>query len=165
MLADKLGVKFYDKEIISLTSKESGLSNKYIESLDQKGTTKYESSNEDRIFIAEEKVVKNLSKESCIIVGRCADYILKDNKDVLKVFLYTNDNDKVKRAVNYYGLSEKSALKEIKKINKLREKHYNYYTNQKWHDFNNYDLAINVDKIGIDGTVNLIIDTLNIKDR
>ena len=81
---------------------------------------------------------------------------IKDNKDVLKVFLYSNDEDKVKRACKYYGLNEKNALKEINKINKEREKHYKFYTNRNWKDFSNYDLIINVDKQGVLKTVELI---------
>lgn len=160
-LAKKLNVNFYDKELISLAAKESGLSKEYIEKMDEKGTTVYENSNEDRIFIAEEKVIKKLSKESCVIVGRCADFILDKNKDVIKIFLYTDDENKVKRAVKYYGMDKNKALNKINKINKMREKHYNYYTNRKWKDLNNYDLAINVDKLGISGTVDLIIDRIN----
>ncbi len=160
-LAKKLNINFYDKELISLAAKESGLSKEYIEKMDEKGTTIYENSNEDRIFIAEEKVIKKLSKESCVIVGRCADYILDKNKDVIKIFLYTDDENKVKRAVKYYGMDKDKALNKINKINKMREKHYNYYTNRKWKDLNNYDLAINVDKLGISGTVDLIIDRIN----
>ncbi len=160
-LAKKLNINFYDKELISLAAKESGLSKEYIEKMDEKGTTVYENSNEDRIFIAEEKVIKKLSKESCVIVGRCADYILDKNKDVIKIFLYTDDENKVKRAVKYYGMDKDKALNKINKINKMREKHYNYYTNRKWKDLNNYDLAINVDKLGVSGTVDLIIDRIN----
>lgn len=161
LLADVLKVNFYDKEIISLAATESGLSKKYIESKEQKGVSSYEQSNEDRIFIAEEKVIKKIAKESCVIVGRCADYILQNNKDVISIFLYTDDDSKIKRAVKYYGLDNKNALSKINKINKQREKHYNYYTNRKWYDLNNYDLAINVDKIGIDNTVSLILDRIN----
>lgn len=160
-LSEKLGINFYDKEIIEMTAKESGLSKSYIEEKDQNGTTKYNNSNEDKIFIYEEKVIKKIANESCVIIGRCADYILRNNKNIINIFLYTSDNDKEKRAVKYYGLDKSKALKQIKKINKQREKHYNYYTNRKWKDFNNYDLAINVDKIGIDGTVDLIIERIN----
>ena len=157
-----LGIKFYDKEIINLVSKESGMSVEYIEESEQKkkniGGNFY--NNDDELFAAETKVIKKLSKESCVIVGRCSDYILKDKKDVFKVFLYSSDSDKVKRAVKYYGLDKEKALKEIKKINKLREKHYNYYTNRKWKDFTNYDLVINVDILGVEKTAKIIKETI-----
>ena len=155
LLADKLGINFYDKELISLAAKESGLSEDYIESIDEKNkNAKYSNNNDDRLFISEQKVINKLyKKESCVIVGRCADYALKDKKDVLKVFLYSDSESKVNRAVKYYHLDSKKALKEINKINKLRAKHYEYYTNRKWYDLNNYDLLVNVDKYGVEKTV------------
>ena len=154
LLAEKLGVNFYDKELIGLIAKESGLSNKYIEETDEHSR---KTENDDRIFIAETNVIKNLAKkESCVIVGRCADYILKDNKDTLKVFLYSNEENKVARAVKYYGLEKTNALKEIDRINKDREKHYKFYTDRNWKDFSNYDLIINVDSQGVEKTAEYI---------
>ena len=154
LLADKLGINFYDKELITLAAKESGLSKKYIEETDENSRR---TENDDRIFIAESKVIKKLAKnESCVIVGRCADYILKDNKDVLKVFLYSNEDNKVNRAVKYYGLDKNKASKIISKINKEREKHYKFYTNRNWKDFDNYDLIINVDSQGVEKTAEYI---------
>ena len=158
LLADSLGVNFYDKELIELAAKESGLSKKYIEEIDEESR---KTENDDRIFIAESKVIKKLAKnESCVIVGRCADYVLKDNKDVLKVFLYSNEENKVNRAVKYYGLDRKNALKQINKINKEREKHYKFYTNRNWKDYNNYDLIINVDSKGVENTASYIKEYL-----
>ena len=125
------------------------------ENTDEKNkNAKYSNNNDDRLFISEQKVINKLyKKESCVIVGRCADYALKDKKDVLKVFLYSDSESKVNRAVKYYHLDSKKALKEINKINKLRAKHYEYYTNRKWYDLNNYDLLVNVDKYGVEKTV------------
>lgn len=151
LLAEELGINYYDKEIISLASKESGLSKDYINNIDEKMTTvHYENNNDDRLFIAESNIIASLAKnKSFVIVGRCADYILRDNKDVVKVFLYSDMDNKIKRATNYYGIDSKNAERIINKINKEREKHYNYYTNRKWKDYNNYDLVINVDKFGV----------------
>mgnify|MGYP002515651039 FL=1 len=158
LLAKKLGVNFYDKNIISLVSKESGLSKNYIASNEESlNNAKYESNNDNLIFIAESKVIKKIAKtESCIIVGRCADYILDGNKDVLKVFLYSDEASKINRCVKYYGISKNKALNEIKKIDKERSKHYNFYTNKEWGNVSNYDLLINVDKYGVESTVDLI---------
>ena len=157
ILAENLKIPFYDKELITLTSKSSGLGKEYIEKSEQKlSNGKFEGNNDDRIFIAEEKVIKKLAKTSCVIVGRCADYILKDNKNTISIFLYSKDEDKVKRATKYYGLEEKTALKQIKKINNERAKHYKYYTNKNWYDFNNYDIALNVDTLGVENTAKLI---------
>ena len=112
----------------------------------------------------ESKIIQEVAEKSdCVIVGRCADYILKDNKDVLKVFLYSSDEAKIKRAVKYYGLNSEKALSEINRINKEREKHYKYYTEHNWKDFSNYDICLNVDEIGVENTANLIIDMINKK--
>ena len=160
LLAKKLGISFYDKKLIRLSAKESGLSEYYVGNVDEKKKSgNFENNNDDRLFIAETKVIENLAtRESCIIVGRCADYILKDNEDTVNLFLYSDDENKIKRAVNFYGLKEEDALKEINKINKERQKHYKYYTNREWSDVSNYDLAINVDKYGIEKTVDIIYD-------
>lgn len=157
LLAKELTINFYDKELISLTSKKTGLSEKYIKENEQiKNNFNIYYNNDDNIFIAESEVIKNISKEPCVIIGRCADYILKDNKNVLKVFLYSSNEDKVNRCIKYYGLNKKDAINKIKQINNQRKKHYEYYTNRKWDDYNNYDLVVNVDKLGIGGTVKLI---------
>lgn len=158
LLAKRMGLNFYDKNLINLISKKSGLSKEYVEANNQKlASFKYIDNNDDRIFIAEEKVIKDLAKkESCVIVGRCADYILKDNKDTIKVFLYSSSQDKVKRTVKYYNLEEDKALKEINKINSERAKHYKYYTNRDWYDFANYDIALNVDYLGVEKTAELL---------
>ena len=158
LLADKLGINFYDKELITLTAKESGLSKEYILKEEQKKNSgNYIDNNDDLIFIAEQNIIRKLyQKESCVIVGRCADYALKDKKDVVKIFLYSDMNSKIKRAVKYYGLDKDKAEKEINKINKQRAKHYNHFTNKEWNSFENYDLAINVDKLGVEKTVELI---------
>lgn len=160
LLSEKLGINFYDKELITLAAKESGFTEKYISKTEENERT---TANDDRLFIAETKVIKKLAKkESCIIVGRCADYILKDNKNVLKIFLYSDDESKVKRATKYYGLPKETALKEINKINKKRSKHYQFYTGRNWQDFTNYDLLINVDHYGVEQTAeeikNIIIN-------
>ena len=158
LLADKLGINFYDKELITLTAKESGLSKEYILKEDQKKNSgNYIDNNDDLIFIAEQNIIRKLyEKESCVIVGRCADYALKDKKDVIKIFLYSDINSKIKRAVKYYGLDKDKAEKEINRINKQRAKHYNHFTNNEWNSFKNYDLAINVDKLGVEETSEMI---------
>ena len=163
IIADKLNIPFYDKELITLASKKSGLSKKYIEKLDQnKSKANYINNNDDRIFIAEEKVIKDLASNSCVIVGRCADYILRNNKDAIKIFLYSDLKSKEKRAIKYYGLKKETAVKEINKINRARKKHYKFYTGRDWLDFNNYDFSFNVDKYGVEKTAENIVNIVKI---
>lgn len=162
LVSEKLGIPFYDKEIINLASKKSGLNADYIESIDQtKKGSSYINNNDDLLYIAEEKVIKSVSKDSCVIVGRCADYILRKNKDLVKVFLYSDPASKEKRAILYYGLKEKNVLKEIEKIDKEREKHYKFYTGTDWKIFSNYDIMLNVDKYGVEKTADIIVDYIN----
>lgn len=161
LVAEKLGLPFYDKELISLSAKESGLSEEYVKMTDEKKkSASYSNNNDDRLFIAEQKVIEKLAKSSCVIVGRCADYILKDNKDAIKIFLYSDSKSKEKRAIKYYGLNSKTALRKIDKINKERSKHYKFYTNREWKDFSNYDLSFNVDKYGVEKTAENIINII-----
>lgn len=167
LLAEKLGIAFYDKELIRLSAEKSGLSQEYIEKIDEKNSSmKVESNNDDRLFIAETKVIQELArKESCVIVGRCADYILRNHKNTLKVFLYSDDHNKEKRIVKYYGIPKQKAEKHMKSINKQREKHYKYYTGRNWNDRRNYDLLINTDTLGVEKTANQLIDYIKNRDE
>lgn len=167
LLAKHLGVKLYDKDLIMMVSNESGLSASYIEENEQNVKDKLLANfnsqyynnltNDDNLFIAESNAIKEIAKKgACVIIGRCADYVLKDKENVFKIFLYSDDKNKVKRAVKYYGLEEKNALKEINKINKARQNHYNHYTGGEWKDLDYYDFSINVDKFGVEKTVEMI---------
>lgn len=156
LVAQKLGIKLYDKEFIIEVAEKTGLSEQYIKENEQKRNALdilnngYYSdlSNSDELFVKESQLIKEVSgREPCIIVGRCADQILKDNKNVLKVFIYSDMKNKIDRAVKYYGMDKKKAEKEIIRIDKLRENHYKYYTEKKWKDFSNYDICINSDKV------------------
>ena len=164
LLADRMHLPFYDKELISLAAKESGLSSTYIIKNDEiMASSKYKDNNDDRLFVAEVKVIKDLAKHSCVIVGRCSDYILKDTKNTLKVFLYSDMDSKIKRAVKYYGISKEKAEKQIESINKKREKHYKYYTDRAWKNPNNYDLMLNVDLLGVEKCAELIENIIKSK--
>lgn len=164
LLSEKLNIPCYDKELIYLTAKESGLTKAYIEENEQqKKSFSPFYSMDNELFFAESKVIKKLAKNSCIIIGRCADYVLEKNKNVYRVFLYNSDEAKVKRACKYYGLNKEKALAQIKKINKAREKHYNFYTNRKWTDMNNYDICLDVDALGLVNTALLLADIIEKK--
>ena len=172
LIAEKLKIKLYDKEFISKLAEETGLSAKYIENSEQKRSALetlnngYYSglSNSDELFIKESELIKKIADEdSCVIVGRCADFILKDNKDVIKIFIYSDMKGKVNRAVNIYGLDENKAEKEINRINKLRANHYKYYTEKEWKNPENYDICINSDGIGVEKAAELICEMVNKK--
>lgn len=166
LLAKELDIPFYDKEIIDLAAQESGFTQNYIEDNEQKKTTlSAQYNSDDEIFVVESKVISNIAKTSGVIVGRCADYILKDNKNVYKIFLYSDMNNKIKRATKYYGIKKSNASSVISKIDKQREKHYKYYTGRNWRDFDNYDLAINVDTLGVEKTAILIKDIIKSKEK
>ena len=165
LVAEKLGIKLYDKNIIEKMSEETGLSKEYIKDNEQKRTV-FDSfnngyyaglNNSDELFIQESNLIKDLAdKESCVIVGRCADFILKDKKNVLKIFVSSSMENKVKRATEFYHIDKKNAEKEITRINKLRANHYEYYTERGWETSSNYDICVNSDSIGIDNVVDLI---------
>ena len=158
LVSEKLGIPFYDKEIIDLASKKSGLDTNYIKKIDQTKTKSYMNNNEDLLYIAEEKVIKNIGKDSCVIVGRCADYILRKNKNLIKIFLYSDVSSKEKRAILYYGLKEKNIQKQLEKIDKERAKHYKFYTGQDWKNSSNYDFMLNVDKYGVEESANIVVN-------
>lgn len=176
LLAKRLGVKLYDKNLIMMVSNESGLSASYIEENEQNVKDKLLANfnsqyynnltNDDNLFIAESNAIKEIAKKgACVIIGRCADYVLKDEENVFKIFLYSDDENKVKRAVKYYGLEEKNALKEINKINKARQNHYNHYTGGEWKDLDYYDFSINVDKFGVEKTAEMIENLVTKKEE
>lgn len=172
LIADKLGIKLYDKEFIKELSEKTGLSPEFIEGNEQKRgaldsfNDGYYSglSNADQLFIEESNLIKEVaSKESCVIVGRCADFILKNNDNVLNIFIYSDMKNKIERATKFYNLNEKEAEKEIKRINKLRSNHYQYYTGNEWKNPENYDLCINSDTLGVDKTADLICSMVETK--
>ena len=165
LVADRLGIKLYDKEFISEVAARTGLSEEYIEKNEQKREALaglnngyyFGLDNSDDLFIKESELIKNIAdKEPCVIVGRCADFILSDKNNVLKVFVYSDMDSKIKRATEFYGLSKANAEKEIKRIDKLRANHYKYYTEKEWKIFSNYDVCINSDVIGVEKAAEMI---------
>lgn len=174
LIADKLGIKLYDKQFIIEMAKETGLSEEYIEDNEQKRESLSNLNNgyyvgldnADELFIKESELIKKIAnEESCVIVGRCADFILQDNPNVLKVFVYSDVQDEIKRATNIYGIENKKAEKEIKRINKLRANHYKHYTGKQWRDTSNYDICINSDAIGVEKTADFICEMVKEKAR
>ena len=161
LLAEKLGVNCYDKEIISMTARQSGFSENYVkENSERKKGGTHIGNNDDKMFVAESQVIRSLAqKESCVIIGRCADYILQDMENDMKVFnvfIYSSTQGKINRAVTYYGIDEKDAQKKIDDINRQRAKHYKYYTGRQWGVVSDYDIAMNSDFVGVDQAAEII---------
>ena len=177
-LAKRLGWKFYDRQLINLTVERSGLSTRYVERHDQRMTAsqkvwKYitmdnimpvdESlSPDDRLFVAQSKIVRQAAGEGhCVIVGRCADAILKDRPGCLRVFVRADGDFARGRVARELGISREEAGREIDRINALRANHYNYYTGGKWNDPSHYDLVVDSSSLGIEGAVDAIMLALS----
>lgn len=172
-LAEKLGYKFFDSELVSKVAEESGYHQDFIEkhgeyatngnailfSLSRSGTiTTGSHSIYDNIFLAQQKVILDIAKEgNVVIVGRCADYILRDFENVLNIFIYANFEARAQRIINEYGeRNDKSIEKRLKDRDQKRKVYYKTYTGQEWGKVQNYDLSVNSSKFGIEKSIDLI---------
>lgn len=170
-LAQRLGIPFYDREIIDKAAEQTGLSAEFIAEHEQRYTSSllfnlamgnYSRTGElplhDQIDIVEAEIIRNFAKEGpCVIVGRCADYVLEDDFDCLNVFVYCSDTAKLERVMDKYGYDAKKAEKTIKENNRMRSKHYNFFTGRIWGDRRNYDLLINSEKYSVEDSIELIV--------
>ena len=172
-VAKKLGIAYYDKNIINEIAEKSGLSPEYIqenaELSPKKGLFAYAfagrditgKSVEDLVYEAQRKVILELAeKESCVIIGRNADYILKDRDDVLNVFIHGDTPEKIQRITRLYNVEEQKAVKMMVDIDKRRMANYNFYTNQKWGKASNYTLCLNSSKLGYDRCEKIIMECI-----
>ena len=172
-VAKKLGIAYYDKYIINEIAEKSGLSPEYIqenaELSPKKGLFAYAfagrditgKSVEDLVYEAQRKVILELAeKESCVIIGRNADYILKDRDDLLNVFIHGDAPEKTQRIRQIYHVSEKDAVKMMADTDKRRMANYNFYTNQKWGKASNYTLCLNSSQLGYDRCEKIIMECI-----
>lgn len=176
-IARKLNIPFYDKELMELSAKESGLSVEVIENNDETAMNSllYSLSTggylmnsfinptdmplNDKLFIIQSKVIRKAAEEgSCVIVGRCADYVLRDRDDCINAFIYAPSDVKIKRISELYKLDERSAKIKIVKTDKKRANYYNYYSDKKWGKYTNYNICIDSSVVGIEKTAQLIAD-------
>ena len=170
-VAKKLGMKYYDKDIISQIAEKLGFSKEYIsqnaELSPKKGLFAYAltgrdttgKSVEDMVYEAQRKVILDLAgKEPCVIIGRNADYILKDRDDVLNVFIHGDMPEKIQRICKLHNTSEADAVKMINDIDKRRMTNYNFYTDQKWGKASNYTLCLNSSQLGYDRCEKIIME-------
>ena len=176
LLAEKLGVPFYDKEVIDKAVEESGFSRELIETAELKAKSSFAYnlasalnlsegigasplSVNEKLFLAQFDVIKEISeKNEGVIVGRCADYILKDMPGVTNVFIYAETEDRLKRAVEEYGDNPEKIAHTVATIDKARQNYYNYHTCQKWGDYRNYNLSINSSYITEEEAASLIAE-------
>lgn len=175
-LAKEYNIPFYDRELIARATKESGFAETAFDNLETKATNSflysiamglnaYSSSEigythlslDDRIYIAQSNVIRKIADEGpCVIVGRCADYILKERDDVINVFIWSSMPFRIKRAVMRDGIEEKDAEEIIIRMDKRRSNYYNYHAAEKWGSVTNYHLSIQNDFKGVDKTVEII---------
>ncbi|MBN1108488.1 MAG: cytidylate kinase-like family protein [Bacteroidales bacterium] len=174
-LAGLLAIPFYDKELIRIASRESGLGEEYFEKADEKKRFTFFANilgpkgsltddlytgwylNDETLFRIQSDIIRSLAdKASALFVGRCADYILKDHPLCLNVFVYADMEDRIKRITGLRNLSEKKAKELIEKTDKSRAEYYSYFTGKEWGSSGSYHLCINSSLLGIDGTVDLI---------
>ncbi|MGN1275633.1 MAG: AAA family ATPase [Floccifex sp.] len=166
-LADELGYAYYDYELVRKIAQESGFAEGFIEEFGEEASSSnffsFFGNNwgalsiNDQLYFAERKVILELAeKGNCIIVGRCADYILKDRKDTLNVFIYADIEFKKDRIINLYGETDVAIEKRIIEKDKRRKSYYKYYTDRKWNRAANYHISLESSELGIDKCVEII---------
>ncbi len=184
-VAAALGIKCYDKELLALAAKNSGLCEELFQSHDEKPTNSFlyslvmdtynvgltssgymDMPINHKIFLAQFDTIKKLAEEeSCVIVGRCADYALADDPNLVSVFITADDKDKIQSLKELYQVDDAKAKEVMVKTDKKRSSYYNYYSNKKWGDVRSYDLCINRSPIGVDGAVDMILKYIEVKGK
>ena len=177
-LAERLGINFYDKELLQRAAKDSGFCQEIFENHDEKPTNSFlyslvmdtysagsyssapllDMPLNHKAFLAQFESIKKIAEqESCVIVGRCADYALADNPDCINVFIHAEIEDRIKWISKRLNITENKAKDTIQKKDKQRASYYNYYTSKKWGDSRSYDLSLNTSKLSVDDCVEMII--------
>ena len=185
LLAEKLDIPYYDKELLAEAAKYSGICQEIFENHDEKptrsllfslvtgvqmhgdpGSMYMDMPLNHRIFLAQFDAIRRIASEGpCVIVGRCADYVLRDKPNAVSVFVKADIRQRVERAVSLYGVDPARAEETVRKADKQRASYYNYYATATWGDVNNYDLCVDTGKLGIDGTVELIEQYLRLREQ
>lgn len=184
ILAKKLNIPFYDKELLERAAKDSGLCKEIFENQDEKPTNSFlyslvmdtysfgysssmaaEMPLSQKVFLSQFDTIKKLAEEGpCVIIGRCGDYALEDNPNKLSVFIHADLEMRVHRISTLYDISDNKARDRIRKNDKSRSSYYNYYTNKEWGRAVSYDLCLDSGVLGIDGCVQAILDIIKIKE-
>ena len=183
-LSQKLGIPYYDDDIIKLASENSAVGEEFFRMNDEKPgnnilykiigglktalnkpTIKDDITNPDNLFRFESEVIRELAnEESCILIGRCADFVLESSgfEDFVNLYVYSDIPTKLRRVMEVDGVDTKEALLRVQKINKSRSEYYRYYTGESWDDMNRYDLTINTTKLELDAASELVIKYLSL---
>ena len=184
-LAAKLGIKLYDKELLQQAAKDSGFCEEIFENHDEKPTNSFlyslvmdtysvsgysaapflDMPLNHKVFLAQFETIKKIAeKESCVIVGRCADYALSDNPDCINIFIHADLDVRIKNVSRNLNITENKARDIINKTDKQRASYYNYYTSKKWGDSKSYNLSLDAGKLGIDNCVEMILKFRELMD-
>ncbi|HHW46822.1 MAG TPA: cytidylate kinase-like family protein [Clostridiales bacterium] len=181
MLAERLNISYHDKDLINLASEESGIHVSLFGKVDEQPPSRIfrkkniyrgelfhpesdEFVSEDNLFNYQAKIIKDIaSNSSCVIVGRCADYILKDYPNLIRLFIYADLETCIKNVVDMYSISPEEARKRIKKIDKERSSYYRYHTGHDWNNAYNYDLCLNTSRMDFETCVEIILSYIRIK--
>ena len=184
-LAAKLGIKLYDKELLQQAAKDSGFCEEIFENHDEKPTNSFlyslvmdtysvsgysaapflDMPLNHKVFLAQFETIKKIAeKESCVIVGRCADYALSDNPDCINIFTHADLDVRIKNVSRNLNITENKARDIINKTDKQRASYYNYYTSKKWGDSKSYNLSLDAGKLGTDNCVEMILKFRELMD-
>ena len=178
LLAKNLGIPFYDRELINLVAKETNYAEEFIDENEDVKTSSFLyslvtegyfinspygiMSPNDKVFSAQTQVIRDLSEKGpCVIVGRCADYILRNREDVLNVFVTCDMPHRVERCTKYYGIAEKDVEKTLRKKDTARAAKYNYYTGGEWGIAKNYDVTLNSGSFSVEKCAEIIANLYN----
>ena len=156
MLAKRLDIDYFDNDLLRLASEESGINIALFGKADEKVKA--------NLFNYQAKIMRDLAaKQNCIIIGRCGDYVLRDDPKAIRIFVCADEQACIDKVVELYGIDADDAKKKIDKIDKSRAAYCKYYTGNDWNDPANYDLCINTTKVGFDGAVDIILDYMKRK--
>lgn len=185
LLADELKIKLYDKEMLAIAAKESGICEELFETHDEKPTNSFlyslvmdtysmgyspnaflDMPINHKIFLAQFDAIKKIANQGpCVLVGRCADYALESYENRVSVFIHADLPARIKRIARIYDLSDAKAKDLILKTDKKRASYYNYYSNKKWAEADSYDLCLDSSKLGIRGTADAILSYIEVKNH
>jgi len=185
LLAEKLGIPYYDKELLAVAAKDSGICQEMFEHHDEKPTRSLlfslvtgmqmhtdasamymDMPLNHKIFLAQFDAIRTVAaKGPCVIVGRCADYVLRDKPNAVSFFIKAGMEQRMNRAVDLYNVDPQKAEETVRKADKQRASYYNYYATANWGDVNNYDLCVDTGELGIEGTVELLCTYLALREK